>query len=180
MATSGVSPDEKTILTTIGIPQNYSGRGIAYDSEGQNRDINVGLATPKERQKLDPISPSDPDILPGTADAGAVDGPGDDDVQKGYIWDSITRAGKTFRNYGFHCDLTPYSLPNGQATPVERDPFSKKLRVAFRLLPVGWQYAIQFRIVVVESLFLRNPPPPPFSGLEDAQRVGIAFPARLY
>jgi DNA-binding beta-propeller fold protein YncE len=37
----------------------------------------------------------------------------------------------TFRNYGFHCDLTPYSLPNGQATPVERDPFSKKLRVAF-------------------------------------------------
>jgi Phosphoesterase family len=52
-------------------------------------------------------------------------------VQKGYIWDSITRAGKTFRNYGFHCDLTPYSLPNGQATPVERDPFSKKLRVAF-------------------------------------------------
>jgi hypothetical protein len=68
-------------LTTIGIPQNYSGRGIACDSEGQNRDINVGLATPKERQKFDPISPSDPDILPGTADAGAVDGPGDDDVQ---------------------------------------------------------------------------------------------------
>jgi hypothetical protein len=31
-------------LTTIGIPQNYSGRGVACDSEGQNRDINVGFA----------------------------------------------------------------------------------------------------------------------------------------
>jgi Uncharacterized conserved protein len=118
-------------LTTIGIPQNYSGRGIAYDSEGQNRDINVGLATSEERQKFNPINPSDPDVLSGTADAGAVDGPGDEDVQQGYIWDAATRAGKTFRNYGFHCDLTEYSLPNGLATPVERDPFSKKLRVAF-------------------------------------------------
>lgn len=118
-------------LSTIGIPQDYSGRGIAYDSEGQNRDINVGLATNKERQKFNPINPSDPDILPGTADAGAVDGPGDDDVQKGYIWDSVLRAGKTFRNYGYHVDLAEYSLPTGLATPVERDPFSKKLQVAF-------------------------------------------------
>jgi hypothetical protein len=91
----------------------------------------VGLATSKERQKFNPINPSDPDILPGTADVGAVDGPGDNDVQKGYIWDSVARAGKTYRNYGFHCDLTEYFLPNGLATPVERDPFSKKLRVAF-------------------------------------------------
>jgi hypothetical protein len=118
-------------LTTISIPQNYSGRGPAYDTEGQNRDINVGFATQKERQKFDPINPSDPDILSGTADVGALDGPGDDDIQKGYIWDSVTRAGKTFRNYGYHCDETEYFLPNGQATPLERDPFSKKLRVAF-------------------------------------------------
>lgn len=58
-------------LTTIGIPQNYSSRGVAYDSEGQNRDINVGFATVQQRQKINPISPSDPDILPGTADVGA-------------------------------------------------------------------------------------------------------------
>lgn len=118
-------------LSTIGIPQNYSGRGVAYDSEGQNRDINVGLATVKERQKFDPINPSDPDILPGTADVGAVDGPGDDDVQKGYIWDSVARAGKTYRNYGYHCDLTPYSLSNGLATPVVRDPYHDHIQVAF-------------------------------------------------
>jgi hypothetical protein len=118
-------------LIAIGIPQDYSGRGISYDSEGQNRDINVGLATVADRQKFDPINPSDPDLLPGTADVGAVDGPGADDAQKGYIWDAVKRAGKTFRNYGFHCDLTPYFLPNGLATPLERDPFSKNLRVAF-------------------------------------------------
>jgi DNA-binding beta-propeller fold protein YncE len=118
-------------LSTISIPQNYSGRGPAYDTEGQNRDINVGFATQPERQKFNPINPSDPDILPGTADVGALDGPGNDDVQQGYIWDAVARAGKTFRNYGYHCDQAEYYLPNGQATPLERDPFSKKLRVAF-------------------------------------------------
>jgi hypothetical protein len=46
-------------------------------------------------------------ILPGTADLGAVDGPGADDAQKGYIWDAVKRAGKTFRNYGYHCDQVP-------------------------------------------------------------------------
>ncbi len=118
-------------LSAISIPQNYSSRGAAYDSEGQNRDINVGLPDQPSRLKLVPIGPTDPDVLPGTADVGAVDGPGDDDIQKGYIWDSVARAGKTFRNYGYHCDQTEYFLPNGQATPLERDPFSKKLRVGF-------------------------------------------------
>jgi DNA-binding beta-propeller fold protein YncE len=118
-------------LSTISIPQNYSSRGPAYDSEGQNRDINVGLPDQPSRLKWVPIGPTDPDVLPGTADVGAVDGPGDDDIQKGYIWDSLTRAGKTFRNYGYHCDQTEYFLPNGKATPLERDPFSKKLRVGF-------------------------------------------------
>ena len=118
-------------LSAISIPQNYSSRGAAYDSEGQNRDINVGLPDQPSRLKLVPIGPTDPDVLPGTADVGAVDGPGDDDIQKGYIWDSVARAGKTFRNYGYHCDQTEYFLPNGQARPLERDPFSKKLRVGF-------------------------------------------------
>jgi hypothetical protein len=91
----------------------------------------VGLPDQPSRLKWVPIGPTDPDVLPGTADVGSVDGPGDDDIQKGYIWDSVARAGKTFRNYGYHCDQTEYFLPNGQATPLERDPFSKKLRVGF-------------------------------------------------
>jgi DNA-binding beta-propeller fold protein YncE len=118
-------------LSTISIPQNYSSRGLAYDSEGQNRDVNVGFPDQASRLKWVPIGPTDPDVLPGTADVGSVDGPGDDDIQKGYIWDSVVRAGKAFRNYGYHCDQTEYFLPNGQATPLERHPFLKKLRVGF-------------------------------------------------
>jgi hypothetical protein len=33
-------------LTQKSIPLNYSGRGTSYDTEGQNRDINVGLSVP--------------------------------------------------------------------------------------------------------------------------------------
>ena len=120
----------ETNWTTIAIPQNYSGRGLGYDSEGQNRSINMGLPTQTARLKWVPVGPTDPDILPGVADVGAVDGPGDDDIQRGYIWDSVMGAGKTLRNYGFHCDLTPYSLPVNP-TPLIRLPFQTQTRVAF-------------------------------------------------
>ena len=116
-------------LTQKSIPLNYSGRGTSYDTEGQNRDINVGLATVAERQAFNPGNPTDPDILPGVADVGAMDGPGEEDIQRGYIWDAVTRAGLTFRNYGFHCDQARYGGAN--AVPLERDPFSKNLRVGF-------------------------------------------------
>jgi hypothetical protein len=116
--------------TQKSIPLNYSGRGISYDTEGQNRDINVGLATVAERQAFNPISPADPDILPGVADVGAMDGPGEEDIQQGYIWDAVARAGLVFRNYGFHCDENRYG-GGTNGVPLERDPFSKKLRVAF-------------------------------------------------
>ena len=116
-------------LTQKSIPLNYSGRGTSYDTEGQNRDINVGLATVAERQAFNPGNPTDPDILPGVPDVGAMDGPGEEDIQRGYIWDAVTRAGLTFRNYGFHCDQARYGGAN--AVPLERDPFSKNLRVGF-------------------------------------------------
>src|SRR5262249_36189158 len=117
-------------LTQKSIPLNYSGRGTSYDTEGQNRDINVGLASVAERQAFNPINPTDPDILPGIADVGGMDGPGEEDIQQGYIWDAAARAGLTFRNYGFHCDENRYGT-GSNAVPLERDPFSKKLQVAF-------------------------------------------------
>jgi hypothetical protein len=116
-------------LTQKSIPLNYSGRGTSYDTEGQNRDINVGLATVKERVAFNPINPTDPDILPGLADVGALDGPGEEDIQKGYIWDAVTRAGLKFRNYGMHCDEYRYGGQN--SVPLVLDPASQKLRVAF-------------------------------------------------
>jgi DNA-binding beta-propeller fold protein YncE len=116
-------------LTQKSIPLNYSGRGTSYDTEGQNRDVNVGLATVKERQAYNPVNTSDPNILPGRADVGAMDGPEGSDPQTGYIWDAVTRAGLKFRNYGYHCDLFRYGGKN--PIPLELNPASKNIRVAF-------------------------------------------------
>ena len=57
------------------MPVNYAGRGLTYDWEGTNGDINVGFATVVERQAANPLTPSDPDLLPGTSDVAAPDGP---------------------------------------------------------------------------------------------------------
>jgi DNA-binding beta-propeller fold protein YncE len=119
----------ENILSFIGIPMNYSGRGAPYDSEGQNRDINMGFGTPAGRQQFLPESPSDPNILPGTLDVGAVDGPGDGDQQHGYLWDVVIRAGLTFRNYGYHCDQAEYFA--NPPTPLLLNPRASKVRVAF-------------------------------------------------
>jgi len=120
-------------LTQKTIAMNYASRGMSYDTEGQNRDVNVGLATVKERQAYNPDSTSDPNILPGTADAGAMDGPEGSDPQTGYIWDAVTRAGLTFRNYGYHTDLIRYG--GKHPIPLELNPAAKKLRVAFPSRP---------------------------------------------
>jgi len=119
----------ENILSFIGIPMNYSGRGAPYDSEGQNRDINMAFATAAERQKYLPESPSDPNILPGTLDAGAVDGPDAGEAQHGFIWDVVLRAGLTFRNYGYHCDQAEYFAT--PPTPLLLNPRKTRTRVAF-------------------------------------------------
>jgi DNA-binding beta-propeller fold protein YncE len=81
-------------------PVNYAGRGLTYDWEGANRNINVGLPTVAERQAADPATPSDPDLLAGTADVAAPDSPGGE-AGTGYLWDAALRAGLSVRNYGF-------------------------------------------------------------------------------
>jgi DNA-binding beta-propeller fold protein YncE len=115
-------------LTTKSIPGDYSVQGEPYDSEGQNRDINMGFATNAERIIWEPIGPTDPDILPGTLDVGAVDGPDAADFQTGYIWDTVMRGGLTVRNYGYDCDESEYyAVP----TPLTLYPVQVSERVAF-------------------------------------------------
>jgi DNA-binding beta-propeller fold protein YncE len=93
------------------VPVIYAGRGtFTYDYEGTNRNINTGFGTVSARQAANPLNPSDPDILPGTRDASAFDGPGGEEGA-GYLWDAALRAGRSVRNYGFFIDLTRYSLP---------------------------------------------------------------------
>ena len=106
-------------------PINYAGRGFNYDYEGTNRNINVGFATLAQRQAAMPLTPPDPDLLPGTADVSAPDGP-DGETGAGYLWDAALRAHVSLRNYGFFLDLARYVLAGTPAflPPTLRDPFA--------------------------------------------------------
>jgi len=109
-------------------PINYAGRGLNYDYEGTNRNVNVGFATPQERAAAFPAYNSLPpsvakNLLLGTADVSAPDSP-EGEEGAGYLWDSALRAGLNVRNYGFFIDLGTYSVPVAQGgTPLLRHPF---------------------------------------------------------
>jgi DNA-binding beta-propeller fold protein YncE len=117
-----------TDFTEREAPVNYAGRGLQYDQEGDNRYVNVGIAGLKARKAANPATPDDDDILPGTADVAAPDGP-EGEAGQGYIWDAAIRKGLSVRNYGFFGDLGRYDDRSPNSIPAERDPFSKKLPV---------------------------------------------------
>jgi YVTN family beta-propeller protein len=118
------------------VPLNYSSRGTSYEYEGTNRNVNVGLSTIQERQAADGLTPSDPDLLPGTADVGAFDGPDGTPPERGYIWDEVARAGLSMREYGFFCDLTRYSAPPPNNIPLDRHPEQTGTQVSYPTKPV--------------------------------------------
>lgn len=128
-STSARAPDVVEKQTWV----NYSGRGLSYDSEGTNRNINVSYPTIAGRQKANPLNPSDPDLLPGNVDTAAPDN-ANDNVNTGYLWNAALRAGLSVRNYGFFIDLTRYGLPapySQFSIPILKDPFSSKTQVSF-------------------------------------------------
>ena len=55
---------------------NYAGGALSYDEEGETRNLNPGIADMNARRAANPATPADPDLLPGTADLLAPDGPG--------------------------------------------------------------------------------------------------------
>jgi YVTN family beta-propeller protein len=125
--TSGVGWNWTTAARTTDFtektqPVNYAGRGLSYDWEGTNRNINVGLATVAERQAALPgYQPADPDLLPGAKDVAA---PRYGDGTDAYLWTAALRAGLTVRNYGCFGDGARYSLPvtDPAYIPLERNP----------------------------------------------------------
>jgi YVTN family beta-propeller protein len=137
---------------TKSIPPNYAGRGASNDSEGTNRDVNVGIATLAGRNAAlnniygvvaAPIKGGAANLLPGTNNDFATDGP-NGLVQAGTIWDAALRAGLTVRNYGFFNDLSKYNLPAsaGGLYPSSypqynylRNPHSIGLQVAISTSP---------------------------------------------
>jgi DNA-binding beta-propeller fold protein YncE len=127
-----------TDYTEKTVPPNYANRGFAYDWEGTNRNVNVGVASLPERVKAqpllspDPRIPADPNLLPGDADVAAPDS-ASGEAGAGYIWDEVLRAGLTLRNYGFYCDLGRYenSTKNPSYVPISKTPFADKVQQAF-------------------------------------------------
>lgn len=117
-------------------PVNYGKGGGSYDSEGLSRDINVGVATPAERVATEPVyavqAAKDPDLLPGTANVVAPDGPAGQ-VGAGFIWSAAMRAKLTVRNYGFFEDLVRYEAPAslGGIKPIRHPYGENKTVVAF-------------------------------------------------
>jgi YVTN family beta-propeller protein len=109
-------------------PLAYAYRGLSVESEGLNRNVNVGIPTLAGRIAADPLSPNDPDVLPGQTDVAAPDGP-DNEVNTGYLWDAALRAGLTVRNYGFFIDGTLYN--GAPAIPVLANPFASGTIVAY-------------------------------------------------
>lgn len=116
-----------TDLTEREAPVNYARRGLSYDQEGLNRNVNVSFGTAARRHAANPADPGDADTLAGTADVNAPDGP-DEEAGEGYLWNAALRAHFSLRNYGWFGDLSRYF---GKANPIppERDAFGRGLRV---------------------------------------------------
>ncbi len=122
------------------LPVNYADRGLSYDWEGTNRNIDVAIPTLAGREAAQPLYSALPDaanILPGQANVAAPDGPRGQ-FQRGYLWDAALRAGLSVRNYGFYLDLARYEQPadEGGLPPTLTDPFASKTVVAYPSNPV--------------------------------------------
>ncbi len=113
-STSAFAPDVLEKAYTV----NYANRGLTYDSEGTNRNVNVSIPSLLGRLEADPLTPQDPNLLPGQADVDAPDSESGA-ANSGYLWDGALAAGKTVRNYGFFLDLTRYNIPSGLPPQVE-------------------------------------------------------------
>jgi len=110
-------------------PVNYAGRGLQYDQEGANRNVNVGFASAAERVAASPLASKDPNLLAGARDVAAPDAPFGVEG-RGYLWDQALAAGLTVRNWGFYGDLSLYFPLAGKArTPLEREPWKTGLKV---------------------------------------------------
>ena len=114
-------------------PVNYAGRGLQYDQEGNNRNVNVGIASLAKRRSANPNMPDDPDMMAGTQDVAAPDADvaSKAEAGSGYLWDSALRAGLSIRNYGFFGDLSRYFAKDATLLAPIRDPFLAKESVFF-------------------------------------------------
>jgi DNA-binding beta-propeller fold protein YncE len=135
---------------TTTIPMNYANRGSSNDSEGDNRDNNMGLDTTGRIAAFPTIGgignlytvlgnafPGGyQNFLPGTNNDFATDGPAGTPPQQGYLWDSAIRAGLSVRDYGMLVDIVRYNIPVGiGGIPLIENPAATNTQVAWSSNP---------------------------------------------
>lgn len=110
-------------------PVGYARRGLAYEAEGQDRNLTPAQSQ-VDRRRVNPQTPDDDDVLPGSALLTAPDADGDDEGDRGagFLWNAALRAGLTVRNYGF-ADATVYDVGAPGAVPPIRTPFADGRKV---------------------------------------------------
>ena len=125
------------------------------ESEGLNRNVNVAIPTVAGRRAANPLTPADPDLLPGQTDVAAPDGP-NNQVNTGYLWDSALRAGLTVRNYGFFMDPTRYNTPTTpflwratHSQPARSRPSPRMLPWPHSPIRISAVSTTRFRIITV-------------------------------
>ncbi|MGH9520591.1 MAG: bifunctional YncE family protein/alkaline phosphatase family protein, partial [Terriglobales bacterium] len=109
------------------VPPNYAGRGLSYDTEGENRNVN--LERPRAAR-----------LLPGDANVASPDGSDGDDngshdqPGRGYLWDAALRHGLTVRDYGFWFD-GDYNQKSPHAIPELTNPFASRTVMGYSTSP---------------------------------------------
>jgi hypothetical protein len=117
-------------FTNKSVPVSYAGGGFDFEWNGTNRNQNTELPvfnsppTNTDERMTELADPSGAsNIEPGTKDIAATVGADDDRPNQtgGYIWDSVLRAGLTYRHYGMYADETFYKSTNNPYTiPIVR------------------------------------------------------------
>ncbi|MBV8571552.1 MAG: beta-propeller fold lactonase family protein [Acidobacteriaceae bacterium] len=106
-STSAMAPDMVIRQTLV----NYSYlKGTSYDSEGDNRNVNMTQRRYSAFSGMPNEPITDPNILPGLTNAAAPDGPGNR-INEGYLWNPVLNAHKSVRNYGFYIDNVGKAVP---------------------------------------------------------------------
>jgi YVTN family beta-propeller protein len=124
--------------TNKSVPVDYAGGGFDFEWNGttryQNSELpvfakNPTLTNERMTELADPTGASN--IEPGPRDVADTVGADDETPGQtgGYIWDSVLRAGLSYRHYGLYADETFYtSDPTSQYDiPITRTPFKQHI-----------------------------------------------------
>ena len=117
-----------TETITQQIAYGFVNRGLSFESEAENRNVPVHLATVAERDAaLGPtgaigytaatsaLPGGTTNLLTGTGDHASSDAPFG--KQQGYIFEAVLRAGGTVRNYGFLVENAGSGCSGGSVPP---------------------------------------------------------------